>query len=528
MLLGYWDSRGFDDLFSGDASTQTADVNYGIASAFHYTDYCLPIDDDPAIYPRIRPDLSEPPSGDEHPDHCLADFMGSSQSRRLLRYGNTSANDIAAGILDYCAFRSPDDSAYHADSSLWWYGWELTWDSFRGLINMGAPVILLVDSQAPFDGKADHAVAAFGYGWEGSTPKYICWDTWYRTERVETFGPMRAGQPFGVWGAVTLDFGGAYVAWRYSAVGSPMEWWLSTSTDGGQSFTTQAGLPPLLCLQAGPQKCLYMLYSTSEVIGEDTFRQTLRVARSDDGGATFGTGVKVAESVYGGTGIDDAPWGAYVYGVALVVPAFDRSGPDTFSDVLMDFWASEEINACFRQGVVRGYNDGSYQPDLPVSRDQMAVYIARALARGEDNMPEHAGDPSFLDVPDDSWAYDYIEYVVDQGVVQGYPDGSYQPEQLVSRDQMAVYIARSIAIPTGEAGLADYTPPDEPTFPDVPNTGYGADGTQPFWAFKYIEYCAQEGVVGGYADGTYQPQVTVTRDQMAVYITRAFELIPRI
>ena len=80
---------------------------------------------------------------------------------------------------------------------------------------------------------------------------------------------------------------------------------------------------------------------------------------------------------------------------------------------------------------------------------------------------------------------------------------------------MAVYIARSMVAPNGEAGLADYVPADPRNFPDVPDT---------FWAYKHIEYCVEHGVVNGYDDGLYHPEITVTRDQMAVYVARAFGL----
>jgi len=87
--------------------------------------------------------------------------------------------------------------------------------------------------------------------------------------------------------------------------------------------------------------------------------------------------------------------------------------------------------------------------------------------------------------------------------------------------------------PTGEAALADYVPPSTPTFPDVLNTGYGEDGTEPFWAYKHIEYCVEHGIVQGYPYAQeddsvlylYQPDDVVTRDQMAVYIARAFGLV---
>ena len=81
---------------------------------------------------------------------------------------------------------------------------------------------------------------------------------------------------------------------------------------------------------------------------------------------------------------------------------------------------------------------------------------------------------------------------------------------------MAVFIARSIVDPTGEEGLEGYAPPATPDFADVP-----AD----YWAFKHIEYCVGEEVVFGYSDDLYRPSKEVTRDQMAVYIARAFDLL---
>ncbi len=130
-------------------------------------------------------------------------------------------------------------------------------------------------------------------------------------------------------------------------------------------------------------------------------------------------------------------------------------------------------------------------------------------------MPEFTGTPTFPDVPADHWAVDCVEYAAANNVVEGYGDGSYQPDRDLTRAQMAVFIARSIVTPTGEAGLAGYEPPESPTFPDV---GSG------FWAYKHIEYCVETGVVAGYPDGLYRPTTVVTRDQMAMYVARAFDL----
>jgi hypothetical protein len=106
---------------------------------------------------------------------------------------------------------------------------------------------------------------------------------------------------------------------------------------------------------------------------------------------------------------------------------------------------------------------------------------------------------------------------VSKNVVKGYSDGTYKPTDEVDRGQMSVFIARAIATPTAGVGLVNYTPPTTATFPDVPTN---------FWAYKYVEYIAQPGigVTKGYPDGDYHPEYICTRDQMAVYIQRAFKL----
>jgi len=82
---------------------------------------------------------------------------------------------------------------------------------------------------------------------------------------------------------------------------------------------------------------------------------------------------------------------------------------------------------------------------------------------------------------------------------------------------MAVFVARSMVEPTGDEGLIPYVPPETPTFPDV-----AADS----WAYRYVEYIAEHGVAAGYPDGRYHPEYVCSRDQMAVYVMRAFGLAP--
>jgi hypothetical protein len=163
--------------------------------------------------------------------------------------------------------------------------------------------------------------------------------------------------------------------------------------------------------------------------------------------------VVAAEHVY----VADHGWGLQILGLW-----------SAFKDVPFDHWAFYEIEGVAVNNVVVGYPDGLYHPEILVSRAQMAIYVARAVAGGDDSVPDGPAVATFPDVPDDDVAYKYVEYAFAQGIVTGYvEEGLYHPEYIVDRGQMAIFIARSMATPVGEAGLIGYVPPITPTFDDV-------------------------------------------------------------
>ena len=184
-----------------------------------------------------------------------------------------------------------------------------------------------------------------------------------------------------------------------------------------------------------------------------------------------------------------------------------------FLDVPADHWAVDEIEKAKAADIVMGYGDDIYHPEWPVSRGQMAVYLARAVAGGEEAVPTGPLQPTFPDVPADHWAYRYIEFAHSKDIVRGYSEGGYCPDVALDRAQMAVFVARAIA--GGETALESYTPPEAPTFPDAPPDS---------WMYAHVEYVAEHGVVQGYPDRLYHPDDPCTRDQMAVYVSRAFDL----
>jgi subtilisin family serine protease len=182
---------------------------------------------------------------------------------------------------------------------------------------------------------------------------------------------------------------------------------------------------------------------------------------------------------------------------------------DPFPDVPPSHWAYRYIMACWNADIVQGYWNG-YHPDELVTRAQMAVYIARGIAGGEQLVPPGPAVATFTDVPTDYWAYKHVEYVHEQGVVEGYWNG-YHPADTVDRAQMAVFCARA------RAGGDEYVPED----PD--GTAYFPDVPTDHWAYRYVEFCHDAGIVDGYWNG-YQPDGVVSRAQMAVFVQRTFQL----
>jgi len=205
MVVGYWDERGFDALVAGPANAQTASVDQMIASGYdvtdtgtNYSDYCLPLDyyDTP-----LYPDRSEPPEGDEHPDHCVADFMKTSQSAYSNKYGWSWFTPMSSSFVEYVDWLGRPDYIAATKRYYMSYSPTLTWDLLRSEIDAGRPMVFLVDTGG--DDWTDHFVPVIGY--DEATHSYGCYDTWDHNVHWYEFAEMAPGQPWGIWGGATFD-----------------------------------------------------------------------------------------------------------------------------------------------------------------------------------------------------------------------------------------------------------------------------------------------------------------------------------
>ena len=185
------------------------------------------------------------------------------------------------------------------------------------------------------------------------------------------------------------------------------------------------------------------------------------------------------------------------------------SSPTTFSDVPVTYWAWQYIERLYAAGITGGCGNGNYCPANPVTRAQMAVFLLKGI-HGPGFTPTGVGvSTGFTDVPIDHWAGAWIKQLATEAITGGCGSGLYCPENSVTRAQMAVFLLKS------KHGASYSPPPATGTFSDVP-AGY--------WAAAWIEQLAAEGITSGCAAGLYCPESAVTRDQMAVFLVKAFNL----
>ena len=184
-----------------------------------------------------------------------------------------------------------------------------------------------------------------------------------------------------------------------------------------------------------------------------------------------------------------------------------------FNDVALGRWSYDAVSRLYRAGITGGCGayPARYCPEAPVLRDQMAVFLLRAKY-GRTFQPG-AAQGVFVDVPLNQWAAGWIERLRQDGITGGCVANplQYCPGQPVLREQMAVFLLRA------KHGSA-YQPP--------PATGMFADVPQGYWAAAWIEQLARESVTGGCSNAPklYCPTAQVTREQMAVFLVRAFAL----
>jgi hypothetical protein len=118
-----------------------------------------------------------------------------------------------------------------------------------------------------------------------------------------------------------------------------------------------------------------------------------------------------------------------------------------FADVPAGHWAAAWIKQLASEGIATGCMAGSYCPEAPVTRAQMAVFLLRSRY-GASYIPPGVGvNTGFADVSPAYWAAAWIKQLVAEGITSGCGPNAYCPESPVTRAQMAVFLVRTFSLP---------------------------------------------------------------------------------
>ncbi len=173
-----------------------------------------------------------------------------------------------------------------------------------------------------------------------------------------------------------------------------------------------------------------------------------------------------------------------------------------FTDVSEGDWFYDPVVYVYSQGLMTGTSATTFEPNTSLSR---AMLVA-VLHRLEGSPAASGGD--FTDVADGDWYAQAVNWAASVGVVNGFDDGTFQPNTAITREQLAAILRNYAAY----KGLDTSASGDLSTYTD-------ADSVSD-WAKESVEWVVGSGLIGGYEDSTLRPQGTTTRAEVASVLQR--------
>jgi len=254
-------------------------------------------------------------------------------------------------------------------------------------------------------------------------------------------------------------------------------------------------------------------------------------------------------------------------------------GTSGFRD-MVGHWSEPFVAAMVGRGLISGFPDGTFRPEESLTRAQYAAIVAKAFQR-----PAQRSTIRFQDIPANFWAAAAIARTQQMGFIAGFPDGTFRPQQNLTRAQAIVSLVNGLGLRGGNpdslkiyrdralipsyaiaaiataterrmlvsqpqthtieplrditraeaatliyqalvaAGEATAIPSTTIVEPDVAILSF-AD-IEDHWAASFIRGLVSQALVSGFANGTFRPEVAMTRSQYAALVVKTFNPQPQ-
>ncbi|WP_442596400.1 S-layer homology domain-containing protein [Neobacillus sp. D3-1R] len=177
----------------------------------------------------------------------------------------------------------------------------------------------------------------------------------------------------------------------------------------------------------------------------------------------------------------------------------------TFADVDNKNWAQDYIETLASKFIIKGKEDGKFAPSEQMTRAQFTVLLVRALG-----LPSESYTGIFSDVKENDWynANGELAAALKSGIIQGKPDGSFAPNEKITRTQAAIMISRAMNL--------DFINFDQTQLDTTKKVTDFSDSSKiADYAKSAIEAVYQAGIMSGKEDATFDPKGSTKRDQMS-------------
>jgi len=245
----------------------------------------------------------------------------------------------------------------------------------------------------------------------------------------------------------------------------------------------------------------------------EQFRDLLKNSVNDKGSPGY--------DEYYGWGVIDC--GKFYQNLTGQVPPLNkdpmhRETNSPFNDVKNDYWGYNDVLHCYDRGLIKGVTDNVFEPSAPIKRGDFVTIIGRIYEKKNGVIADD--DATFNDVPNDSYYSRYIAWATKNGIVDGYGDGRFGPQDYITREQLALMFGRYAKSQSLDEMGIDNEYGAISKFTDMKSIS--------MYAVNAMEWASERGILKGITDNELQPKSEAQRAQVCAMVCRfidAFDII---
>ncbi|OGC40368.1 hypothetical protein A2438_03765 [candidate division WOR-1 bacterium RIFOXYC2_FULL_46_14] len=171
----------------------------------------------------------------------------------------------------------------------------------------------------------------------------------------------------------------------------------------------------------------------------------------------------------------------------------------SFTDVNSGYWAKAPIENTGTVGLVQGYPDGTFKPDRSLTRAELSALLVRAKEYKVPGRPVKV----FKDVASSHWAAGYVEIAKRTGLIKGYPDGKFRPNNRISNAEAITVVARFDGLQKKYDAKTAYS-----------------DVSKKHWAAGYVNAASEAGMLSYINDTELKPEKSISRAESVQMLSK--------